>query len=487
MNAKHSLCFFTFVLLAISVSVDAKAIAYIHGDVSADGDIPSGSNAPFHQMLLNDTGRRGCSSFKAMVESKGHTITQHYDQDIELTPEFLSQFDVIIFGLHQKQWSAAEKTALDNWIRAGGSIYIYSDSAAGGLWSSIGAQNPVGQSVVNNIIAQYGMQVTVDQSNGVKAYRADPGASHPIVAGRPVWEGEGVSPVAVDESSGAQALIPYLNDADYKVSGNPDIPHQQNITITNPLWAALALQSVGNGYVIVGFDRQPMWNDGEGSDIEKRDNKEILGRIIDFMTNTSPSENQPPVVAFTEPQSVETFFVPGSLSVTVQASDADGSVSFVDLYIDDVLVRRENSAPYNWNNSNNDPALQNLEEGTYTLRADAMDDKGAVGSDTFTITIQSPSTIISRGNRFITPSEDDIMIVNGKKIVLSLSMISHVSLTITDMAGRSVATLVYGHLDAASYSYLINGNLGAGVYLIRLVRDNQLTAEKIFIRRSERD
>ncbi len=291
MNAKSYLYLFIFVLLFISSGVDAKEIAYIHGDVSADGDIPSGSEAPFHQMLLTDTGSRGCSIFKEMVESKGHTITQYYDAETELTPEYLNQFDLIIFGLHQKKWSEKEKNALDNWIWAGGSIYIYSDSAVGGLHSKVGAQNPVGQSVVNNIIAQYGMQVTVDQANGVKAYQAGPGADHPIVSGRPVWEGEGVSPIAIDKDSGAKALIPYKNDSDYKVSGNPDINHKDNITIENPVWAALALQSVGKGHVIVGFDRQPMWNDGEGSDIEKRDNKEILSRIIDFTTAESSGVN----------------------------------------------------------------------------------------------------------------------------------------------------------------------------------------------------
>jgi len=268
-------------------TLGAKNIAYIYGDVSKNGDIPSGSDSPFHQMLLTDEGDYGCSIFKNMVESKGHTITQYYDAETELTAEFLNQFDVIIFGLHQKKWSEAEKAALDDWIRAGGSIVIYSDSAAGGSWREVDTQNSVGQETVNNIISQYGMQVTVDQANGVKAYRAGPDATHPIVVDRPVWEGEGVSPVAIDESSGAQALIPYINNSDYKVSGDPTIEHKENITITDPLWAALALQSVGDGYVIASFDRQPMWNNGEGSDIEERDNLELLRRIIDFTTADS--------------------------------------------------------------------------------------------------------------------------------------------------------------------------------------------------------
>lgn len=132
MSARQFAGLFTLLLLFAGSGVYAKNIAYIYGDVAEDGTVPSGSANPFHQMLLTDTGRRGCSIFKEMVESKGHTITQYYDQETELTAEFLSQFDLIIFSLHQKQWSVAEKAALDSWIRAGGSIFIYSDSASGG-------------------------------------------------------------------------------------------------------------------------------------------------------------------------------------------------------------------------------------------------------------------------------------------------------------------------------------------------------------------
>lgn len=120
-------------------SVDAADIAYIHGDVSAAGVVPSGPEPAYDQMLLDDTGRTGLSQFKALVESQSHNITQHYDQQTILSEAFLAGLDVVIFGLHQKIWSAAEKASLDSWLRAGGGIFIYSDSASGGLFSVVGA------------------------------------------------------------------------------------------------------------------------------------------------------------------------------------------------------------------------------------------------------------------------------------------------------------------------------------------------------------
>jgi len=298
-------------------------VAYIYGDVSASGSVPSGSDAPYDQMLLSDSGPTGLSLFKSMVEEEGFVIEGFYDAVTTLDESFLAPYDVIIFGLHQKNWSGTEKAALDAWLRGGGGMLIYSDSAAGGLWSSVGAQNTVGQSVVNNLIGDYGMEVTVDQANGVKAYRAGPGASHPIVVGRPTLEGEGVSPIATDPSQGVQVLIPYSNSSDFKVSGNPDIPYQQNLSIGSPEFAALALASVGAGNVVAVFDRQPLWNDGPGSDIEERDNQEILRRIVRYLAGNLVSQSPPPTSQATFGNGGLPWAVGGSTPTRIEAENFD--------------------------------------------------------------------------------------------------------------------------------------------------------------------
>ena len=265
-------------LLLTGTALQAAQVAYIYGDIAADGTVPSGSSAPYDQMLLTDTGSKGCSQFKTMVEDQGYSISQHYDQTTTLNAAFLNPFDVIVFGLHQKQWTAAEKTALDTWIRAGGGILMYSDSAAGGHYGTVGIGNTVGQTTVNNILSSYGMEVTVDQGGGTRAYTCSPNSPNPILWDQPVFEGEGVSPIAVDTNSNAQVLIP-LDDA-YKISGGSMNPGTAGITIANPVWASIAHCPVERGNIIALFDRQPMWNNGPGSDINEEDNKEILRRII---------------------------------------------------------------------------------------------------------------------------------------------------------------------------------------------------------------
>lgn len=277
------------VLWLLALPAGAANIAYIHGDVSECGVTPAAADvdcesSPYDQMLLNDNGSRGLSEFVAMVNQEGHSIAQFYDQQTELNEAWLADKDVVIFGLHQKLWSAAEKIALDVWLRAGGGMFIYSDSASGGCFCEVGAQNPVGQQVTNNLIANYQMQVTVDQADGTTGQQSSAATSIPGVAGLTL-EGEGVSPVAIAAgNSSVEILIPY----------NRAVNKRQGLSITNPVFAALALAVVGDGHIVVMFDRQPMWNNGPGSDINEQDNRAILRSVINYLALRPEPPIDPP-------------------------------------------------------------------------------------------------------------------------------------------------------------------------------------------------
>ncbi|MEM1221404.1 MAG: malectin domain-containing carbohydrate-binding protein [Verrucomicrobiota bacterium] len=258
-----------------------KSVAYIYGDVAADGTIPSGSAEPYDQMLLDDTSSEGLSMFKTLVEDQGYSIDQYYDATLTFDQSFLNQYNVIIFGLHQRVWTQAEQQLLDNWIRNGGGILMYSDSAAGGRFNLVGVDNPTGQNAVNSILSNYGMEVTVDQGQGTRSYQASTSTTNPIVFGGLVFEGEGISPIAVDPNGIAEVLIP-LDPANLVNGGNLSI-NDSGITIQDPEWAVIAEAKVGLGYVLAIFDRQPIWNSGVGSNIQEEDNEEILRRIVRYL------------------------------------------------------------------------------------------------------------------------------------------------------------------------------------------------------------
>ena len=56
----------------------------------------------------------------------------------------------------------------------------------------------------------------------------------------------------------------------------------------------MVLKPLGEGHIIVMFDRQPMWNDGPGSSIQRRDNSEILREVVNFLA-PRPDINPDPI------------------------------------------------------------------------------------------------------------------------------------------------------------------------------------------------
>ncbi|MEN0046697.1 MAG: Ig-like domain-containing protein [Bacteroidota bacterium] len=118
-------------------------------------------------------------------------------------------------------------------------------------------------------------------------------------------------------------------------------------------------------------------------------------------------ENDPPTVVFVAPTDGEDFPVGTDLYVNVNASDSDGTITKVDLFIDDVFVRSETDAPYEWgdDSQNDDPLLQNLQSGEHTLKAVATDNEGASSEATIMIMVSDENEPI-RDIYFVTPDPD---------------------------------------------------------------------------------
>ena len=99
---------------------------------------------------------------------------------------------------------------------------------------------------------------------------------------------------------------------------------------------------------------------------------------------TSPvGGNKSPVVSFASPANGETFAKDIQISVTVNATDPDGSVENVSLFLNGDLVQQKNALPYEWQDS----ILQNLDAATHELLAVAVDDAGNSSAESITFTI----------------------------------------------------------------------------------------------------
>lgn len=115
-------------------------------------------------------------------------------------------------------------------------------------------------------------------------------------------------------------------------------------------------------------------------------NASTTSAAISVTVNAAPT-NQAPILSFINPTLSATFVEPATIKVTVDASDPDGTIASVDLYVNNTFIRKETTAPYEWNYSVVDNLILNLAAGTYTLKAIATDNKGKASEKVLTLTI----------------------------------------------------------------------------------------------------
>lgn len=101
----------------------------------------------------------------------------------------------------------------------------------------------------------------------------------------------------------------------------------------------------------------------------------------------SDTSNLAPTVSISGPSNNASFYDNETIAVTVNASDSDGVITKVDLYVNDVLEATDSGAPFSFN--------INKPVGSYTLKARAFDNDGSyTDSSVINITVsQQPNTL----------------------------------------------------------------------------------------------
>ncbi|MBO9702151.1 MAG: hypothetical protein J7604_18220, partial [Sporocytophaga sp.] len=115
-----------------------------------------------------------------------------------------------------------------------------------------------------------------------------------------------------------------------------------------------------------------------------------------------PAVNQNPSVSITSPVNNASFNAPANITITANASDADGTVSSVAFYNGSLLLGTDNTTPYSY-------TIAGATAGTYSLTAVATDNLGgkttsAVVSvkveNVLTVGINGPSCLIA-GQKYL--------------------------------------------------------------------------------------
>jgi hypothetical protein len=104
----------------------------------------------------------------------------------------------------------------------------------------------------------------------------------------------------------------------------------------------------------------------------------------------SGSANLPPSVSITNPPNNATFIAPANITIQVDASDSDGTITKVEIFNGSNKIDESTSSPYSFN-------WIGVGAGIYTLTARAIDDDGAS-------TTSAPVSVTVTGNANVPPT-----------------------------------------------------------------------------------
>jgi hypothetical protein len=221
-----------------------------------------------HQLRLNDTGGLGFSEFGETLRSIGFTPTEMLDEDVVLDGATLAGYDVLVLSSNNRPFTAAEQTAVVEWVEAGGGLLAYSDSQFG---------FDAGRASDNDILQHFNMFVHHDNFAGVFTIDTFEEALYPVEG--ITFKGEGVSLVRV---LGPPARMIA------RCQGGNCVLHATDGAI-QPNDAALAVAEAAAGRVAVTFDRNTFFNPpGAGTNITEVDNREYLRRLMIWLAGLEP-------------------------------------------------------------------------------------------------------------------------------------------------------------------------------------------------------
>ncbi len=183
---------------------------------------------------------------------------------------------------------------------------------------------------------------------------------------------------------------------------------------------------------------------------------------IPSLTGTFGAPNALPTVAITSPSNGASFITGTVIPLTATASDADGTVTQVEFFVDGVSVGVDATAPYT---SSYTGVI-----GSHTIAAKATDDQGAVSTATISITVASnpaPTCVI-------TNPTNGSSVINGDVVSITANATDNVSVASVEFFVDGVSL---GLDNTAPYS--INWTAVLGAHSITARATDNLGAQTI--------
>jgi RHS repeat-associated protein len=239
----------------------------------------------------------------------------------------------------------------------------------------------------------------------------------------------------------------FISPADIQLTANANGPEANTPVVL--------VEFLADGQVIGSTNSKPyayLWQNAPmGSHVLTVRATDSLGAVtLSKAVTFTVAVNQPPSVTFTSPANNSVVPAPGTVTLSANATDSDGTIAKVEFYNGATLIATATAAPYT-------APLANLPAGTYTLIAKATDDKGGqTASAPITITVDTPPTVT-----LISPTAGTVLLAPAN-LTVQATVGTSGSVTKVDFFQNGI---LIGTVINAPYTLTV-GNLPAGAYLL---------------------
>ena len=182
----------------------------------------------------------------------------------------------------------------------------------------------------------------------------------------------------------------------------------------------------------------------------------------------SSSNNSSPTCAITSPQNGTTFSLSDNITIIVSATDPDGSIAEVKLFIDNMESQTMTSAPYSF-------ALTSgiVSSGIHTIKAVAKDNDGASAESSIVIIIENnPSGNNVAPSCIITNPQDGTTFTYDENI--NVSVFAEDSDGTIEKVSLYIDNVGYSEMTAFPYNFtIVSGVMSPGTHTIKAIaKDN---------------
>lgn len=364
--------------LSLSVGAAADKILFIRGASGTVGFTEGGSDEQGAGIdnFLTTSNNHGWGELAAALVAEGFELEEIAEgpkdgtgepSPVPLDEMDLSQYAVIVFGSNNASYTGSQVAAFVTYIENGGGALCVSDANFGQNFGDAPSSD-------DHFLNPFGLVMNQDTGTYI-VRRTDHYAvpAHPILNGVDEFDGEGVSAITVNAPP-AGVTNAVLTQMPGSVRRN-DNPAGGTGEGANANDASLAIAEKGLGRIAGHFDRNTFFNEnGAGTNLNRFDNEAYARNLFNWLAGRPAFDpntgNYAPRGHFPDFPNGTTVASDESLEVAVIAKDPDGTVSKVDLFLNDEFISSKNAAPYTW-------TVPNITGGLNQLSALITDNEGA--------------------------------------------------------------------------------------------------------------